>query len=202
MNPPSLRNAILPGLAGGLLLLGLGNGAAWSQDSSGLADSIGRNVIPLEALTSEQLIKIRNAVEMELVYGDSTGLTRHAFSKETADWDVEGHVLLIPGIRSLPPASFLRTIRIKSDPNLAAALLVGIPTGLVLTAVITSQFPEDPHRKSEFFHFPPAPVLAAVGVGTFVVGPLVAYHLMGRWQSIYIVQDSRSGWRRAFQHEE
>jgi hypothetical protein len=196
-------NVIIRVLVTASVLLALGSVPARSLDALALIDSVDSATVSLPGLTTEQLAKIRHASSMELVYGDSTRLIRRRFSKDATAWDVQGRALVIPHTRPLPSEGALRQIRIKNPPNVGAAIAIGIPTGVLLTVVAATIFHNDsrPHPEG-VIDFPTGRELALIGAGTFVVGPIVAYRLMGRWQSIDLVHDTQSGWRRAFHRKQ
>ncbi len=196
-------NVIIRVLVMAAVLLALGSVPARSLDALALIDSVGSATVPLPGLTTEQLVKIRHAASMELIYGDSTSLIRRRFSKGATAWDVQEHALVIQNTRPLPAEAALRQIRIKNPPNVGAAVVIGIPTGILLTVVAATVFHNDsrPHNEG-YIDFPTGRELALIGAGTFVVGPIVAYRLMGRWQTIDLVHDTQSGWRRVFHRKQ
>ena len=196
-------NVTLRVLVTASVLLALGSIPARSQEGLALLDSVGSATVSLPGLTTEQLVKIRHATSMELVYGDSTRLIRRRFSRDATAWDVQEDALVIQAARPLPSEAVLRQIRIKNPPNVGTAIAIGIPTGVLLTVVAATVFHNDSRPRNEGFgEFPTERELALIGAGIFVVGPIVAYRLTGRWQSIDLVHDTQSGWRRAFHRKQ
>ncbi|MBD3162392.1 MAG: hypothetical protein GF346_08615 [Candidatus Eisenbacteria bacterium] len=163
-------------LAFALLFTGILSGAALAVP----APDSEPGHLPLPGLTGTEVIRIENAEEIEIVFKGDPDRIRRRYARDTTRWSVENDRLILPEATGDWPETEVLQVRARPERNLGAAVLLGVPVGLVLGALGLAVFPEEPD--GEFFD---ADRLRFLGATTFVAGPVIVYFLSGTWKTAY-----------------